>query len=450
MIDWEACLQRLREELPAEEFDAKIAPLQPRRVEGKLNVYAPNRYLGDEVRRKYLQRIAELLGLSGSDVEVKVGSPTEGEPLESDRPKGPKGPMGPGGKGRWPKLNPAHTFDSFAVGDCNQAAYEAAKEFAKRGLGGPFRLLLLVGPVGHGKTYLLHSIGWEVLKLHPEAAVELGHGQLFKAEVVRAIRSKGSEAVQKLVQPYKSARVLLFDDLKFLDPASMVQEEFFAVLAALTENGGCIVVVSDCYPQQLQGLDAGLQSRLIGGASVRIEPLDQPTSVGILRKRAKGKGLSLSKNVAERLAVGLAESNGHEWEARLLVGAVESLEPMAQANGGKITMELVNKYLRPLHATNRTVPIDRIIRETVEYYGVKPIDIRGKRRYKLVVHARHMAMFLCRELTDQPYAYIAREFGGRHHTTVKAACDKMAKALRNGPGKARAEYRDLLRKLQKK
>ena len=443
MIDWDACRQRLREELPAEEFDAKIAPLQPRRVKGKLKVYAPNRYLGDEVRRKYLQRIAEVLGLSGSDIEVKVGSPTEGEPLGSDGPKGPKGPRGPRGK---PKLNPAHTFDSFAVGDCNQAAYEAAKEFAKGGLGGPFRLLLLVGPVGHGKTHLLHSIGREILKLHPEAAVELGHGQLFKEEVVRAIRSKSSEAVQKLLQPYKSAGVLLFDDLKFLDQAPKVQEEFFAVFAALTENGGCLVVASDRYPQQFQNLDAGLQSRLVGGASVRIEPLDLPTSVGILRKRAEGKGLSLPENVAERLAVGLAESNGHEWEARLLVGAVESLEPMAQANGGGTTMEMVDKYLHPLHATNRPVPtIDGIIRETAEYYGVKPTDIRGKRRYKLVVRARHMAMFLCRELTDQPYAYIAQEFGGRHHTTVKAACDKMAKASRNGPGKARAQCRDLLR-----
>ena len=449
MIDWEACLRRLREELPAEEFDAKIAPLQPRRVKGKLNVYAPNRYLGDEVRRKYLQRIAELLGLSGSDVEVKVGSPTEGEPLESD---GPKGPKGPGGKGTGPKLDPAHKFDSFAVGDCNQAAYEAAKEFAKGGLDGPFRLLLLIGPVGHGKTHLLHSIGSEILKLHPEAAVKLVRGEYFKAKVVNAIRSKDSEAVQKLVQPYKSAQVLLFDDLKFINISPKAQEEFFAIYAALAEKGGRLVVACDRYPQQIQGLDAGLQSRLVGGASVRIEPLDQPTAVGILRKKAEGKGLSLRKNVAERLAVGLAESNGHEWEARQLVGAVESLEPMAQANGGEVTMELVNKHLLPgpLPLTNRRVSVDRIIRETAEYYGVKPTDIRGKRRYKLVVRARHMAMFLCRELTDQPYAYIAQEFGGRHHTTVKAACDKMAKALRNGPGKARAEHRDLLRKLQEK
>ena len=458
MIDWIACQKRLRKELSADEFDSKIRPLQPLRVEGKLVLYAPNRYLQDEVRRKYLPLIAESLGLSGKSpsraIEIRVGelplSSASGPEAAEERfdardSGGPRGSRGPRPSSKGPRLNPDYSFKSFAVGDCNQSAHDAASEFATS-FSGQFRLLVLIGPVGHGKTHLLHAIGQEILRQRSETVVELCHGQILLQRVVAAV-NKGSDAVQRLVQSYKSADVLLFDDIKFIGRSPKTQEEFLAIFNALAAKGGRIVVVSDRHPHQIPGLDDGLRSRLGGGASVQINPLDQATAVSILRGQAKARKISLRRSLAERVVVELARSNGHEWEARQLEGAVQSLARMAGGKGGRVTMKQVDEYLRPLlPSLHRRVAVEEVVRAAAGYYGVKPSDIQGKRRYQLVVHARHMAMYLCKELTSQPYAYVGQAFGGKHHTTVKTACDKMEALLLNRPD-MRAEYCNLRRKL---
>lgn len=466
MSDWEACLRRLRKELSAEEFDAEIGPLQPRRVDGKWELYAPNRYLGDAIRRKHLSLIAKSLGVSGKDaskaIVIKVGEPPTGPADgstdaggfseargagEPESMKGPKGTgKGPRGRPRkTPGLEPAYTFSNFVVGQCNKSAREAAAEFTK-GFDGQSRLLVLIGPVGHGKTHLMHAIGHEILRRRPKTAVQVCHGRVLLQSVVAAIRN-GSDAVQRLVHPYKSADVLLFDDLKFIGRSDKTQEEFLGIFDALMAKGGRVVVTSDRLPQHNPKLDNGLRSRLAGGTSVFIDPLDQATAISILRKKAKAKGISLRKNVAERLVLGLAKSNGHEWDVRQLEGAVQSLALMTQGKGGRVTMKLVDEYLRSLTPSlNRRVAVEEVIRVVGDHYGYRPTDIRGKRRFQQLVHARHMAMYLCRELTNQPYAYIGKAFKDRHHTTVKAACVKMGGLMQQKPD-ARAEYCHLRRKL---
>ena len=430
MPPWETCLQKLQEEISADAFDSTIRPLQAQPVQGGIKLYAPNRYIRDEVRREYLPLIIEFLAESGGDsliggLEVEVGEPSE------PKPKGPKasfqGDSGQRGRnGRRAGLDPAYTFENFVEGESNRFAKVAAKQVADNP-GRDNNPLLLHGSVGLGKTHLMHAIGNLIDSRDADVRIVYCHCQVFLESMVEAVRL-GNGAMQQFARRYQSAGVLLVDDIQFIAGATQTQKEFLKIFNRLWDDGRQIVVTCDRYPRFVKGLEGSLKSRLSGGLHVQIKPPGKAMRVAILKSKAASRGVALSEEVAGYIAT-VANSNVRELD-----GALQSVIGQAQFIGGEITLGLAQDALRHLvGGPGRIINIGEILRTIADHYDVKPSEILSKRRYRHLVRARHLAMYLVKELTNRSYSDIGKAFGGNHHTTVKSACAKIERLIQTDP-----------------
>ena len=428
MPPWETCLQKLQEEISADAFDSTIRPLQAQPVQGGIKLYAPNRYIRDEVKRAYLPLIADLLVKHGGEsmvqgLEVEVGEPSE--PM----PKGPKPSIqGERGKnGRRAGLDPAYTFESFVEGESNRFAKGVAQQVADSP-GGNNNPLLVHGSVGLGKTHLMHAIGNLIHSRHADERIVYCHCQVFLESMVEAVRL-GNGAMQQFARRYQSADVLLVDDIQFIANAPQTQKEFLKIFNRLWEDGRQIVVTCDRYPRFVRGLEGSLKSRLSGGLHVQIKPPGKAMRVAILQSKALSRGVSLSEEVAGYIAT-VANANVRELE-----GALQSVIGQARFIGDEITLELAQDALRHLvGGPGRTINIGEILRTVADHYDVKPAEILSRRRYRHLVRSRHVAMYLVKELTNRSYSDIGKAFGGSHHTTVKSACAKIEGLIRTDAG----------------
>jgi chromosomal replication initiator protein len=456
---WQQCLARLQDELPATEFSMWIRPLQAELSDNTLALYAPNRFVLDWVRDKYLNNINGLLNdFCGSDVPLlrfEVGSKpmthavtetiiannvsTRTAPVIRAAPSRPSWDS----SAAQPELsyrsnvNPKHNFDNFVEGKSNQLARAAARQVADNP-GGAYNPLFLYGGTGLGKTHLLHAVGNGIIARKANAKVVYMHSERFVQDMVKALQNN---AIEEFKRYYRSVDALLIDDIQFFANKERSQEEFFHTFNALLEGNQQIILTSDRYPKEINGVEDRLKSRFGWGLTVAIEPPELETRVAILMKKADENDIRLPGEVAFFIAKRL-RSNVRELE-----GALNRVIANANFTGRAITIDFVREALRDLLALQeKLVTIDNIQKTVAEYYKIKVADLLSKRRSRSVARPRQMAMALAKELTNHSLPEIGDAFGGRDHTTVLHACRKIEQ-LREESHDIKEDFSNLIRTL---
>ncbi|MFH1617149.1 MAG: chromosomal replication initiator protein DnaA [Candidatus Margulisiibacteriota bacterium] len=320
-------------------------------------------------------------------------------------------------------LNPRYTFDSFVIGHGNRFAHAAALAVAEAP-GAAYNPLFLYGGVGLGKTHLMQAIGHSVLKTRPTSKVLYISSEVFTNELINSIRD---DKTKEFREKYRNIDVLMVDDIQFLAGKERTQEEFFHTFNALHESNKQIVLTSDRPPKDIPTLEERLRSRFEWGLIADIQPPDFETRIAILRKKAETVELSVPTEVLTFIASKVA-SNIRELE-----GALIRVVAFASLSGSDITISLVENVLKDLVNSSRgaSITIDDIKRITAEYYSVKIDDMSAKIRTKEIATARQVAMYFAREMTEFSLPKIGEEFGGRDHTTVMHACDKVKTSLKS-------------------
>jgi chromosomal replication initiator protein len=457
---WQRCLSVLQEELPAQQFSMWIRPLQCVVDDNIMTLYAPNRFVLDWVRDKYVNRINELLTLNESSnplllrfdvgskpvISTSTGSTNSAAANQNNNTNQALfAPKVSQAKNNEPESNIPkktnvrvnYTFDNFVEGKSNQLARAAASQVADNP-GAAYNPLFIYGGTGLGKTHLLHAVGNGILLNKPNAKIAYMHSERFVQDMVRALQNN---AMEKFKQYYRSVDALLIDDIQFFAGKERTQEEFFHTFNALLEGNQQVILTSDRYPKEIVGVDDRLKSRFGWGLTLAIEPPELETRVAILKRKAEESNINLADEVAFFIAKRL-RSNVRELE-----GALNRVIANANFTGRAITIDFVREALRDLLALqDKLVTIDNIQRTVAEYYKIKVSDLLSKRRNRSVARPRQIAMALSKELTNHSLPEIGDAFGGRDHTTVLHACRKV-KSLREETHDIKEDYSNLIRTL---
>ncbi|MEC8351136.1 MAG: chromosomal replication initiator protein DnaA [Pseudomonadota bacterium] len=458
---WQSCLYVLQDELPSQQFSMWVRPLQAESTEDTLTIYAPNRFVLDWVREKYLNRINELLveicGDEAPELRFDVGSkpilnaqvasaPAAAETsasvpqqtAEKQQPKPEKAAVEPAPKsGYKSNIKENYTFDSFVEGKSNQLAKAAATQVADNP-GSAFNPVFIYGGTGLGKTHLLHAVGNGIMANKPDAKIVYMHSERFVQDMVKALQNN---AIEEFKRYYRSVDALMIDDIQFFANKERSQEEFFHTFNALLEGNQQIILTSDRYPKEIEGVEDRLKSRFGWGLTIAIEPPELETRVAILMKKAQQSKINLPHVVAFFIAKKL-RSNVRELE-----GALNRVIANANFTGRPISIDFVKEALRDLLALqDKLVTIDNIQRTVAEYYRIRVSDLLSKRRSRSVARPRQVAMALSKELTNHSLPEIGDAFGGRDHTTVLHACRKV-KSLRDESHEVKEDYQNLIRTL---
>ncbi|ART80513.1 chromosomal replication initiator protein DnaA [Oceanisphaera avium] len=460
---WQQCLNRLQDELPSAEFSMWIRPLQAELDNNTLTLSAPNRFVLDWVRDKYLLRINNLLsefcGSNCPQMKFEVGkkrppvnlmASTSAEPTSapqaSNSPSAAPETLTPSWIERAedkPQLtyksnvNTNYTFDNFVEGKSNQLARAAAQQVSENP-GGAYNPLFLYGGTGLGKTHLLHAVANGIRARKADAKVIYMHSERFVQDMVKALQNN---AIEEFKRYYRSVDALLIDDIQFFANKERSQEEFFHTFNALLEGNQQIILTSDRYPKEINGVEDRLKSRFGWGLTVAIEPPELETRVAILMRKADENKMRLPHEVAFFIAKRL-RSNVRELE-----GALNRVMANANFTGRAINIDFVREALRDLLALQeKLVTMDNIQKTVAEYYKIKLSDILSKRRSRSVARPRQVAMALAKELTNHSLPEIGDAFGGRDHTTVLHACRKIAQ-LREESHDIKEDYSNLIRTL---
>ena len=432
---WQKCLGQLESELANEQFDTYIRPLHAEYDDGRLTLLAPNIYVEEKVRSSYLERISEYFdgAMDNSEVNLSVGGVKEAQPLRVES----KAVSHATNRITGHNLNREFTFDTFVEGKSNEMAKAAASQVANNS-GKSYNPLLMYGGVGLGKTHLMQAVGNEILRLKPDANVLYLHSQRFVQDMVKALQTG---TMQDFMQYYRSIDALLIDDIQFFAKKLRSQEEFFHLFNSLLERGAQMILTSDKYPREIDGLEDRLKSRFVWGLTVEVEAPDLETRVAILMKKAEAEEVALDHEVAFFIAERI-RSNVRELE-----GALRRVIANARFTGSRISIEQVRRALRDLFAIqDRQISIDNIQRTTAEYFNIKIGDLLSKRRNRSIARPRQLAMALAKELTNHSLPEIGDAFGGRDHTTVLHACRKVVELRSTSLDKAE-DYKNLSRLL---
>lgn len=415
---WQSCLNHLAEDLPPQQFNTWIKPLKPALDEDTFRLLAPNRFVLDWVKEKFLVRI-EILALAyfGAPTEINLGlsEPAISSPrtLPSVAPAvipAPTPHVSP------KRLNTTFTFDSFVTGKANQLARAAAIQVAENP-GTAYNPLFIYGGVGLGKTHLIQAIGNVVHTYNPEARISYIHAENYVSDVVRAYRHKTFDDFKR---HYHSLDLLLIDDIQFFSGKGRTQEEFFYAFNALIEARKQVIITCDTYPKEIAGMEDRLKSRFGWGLTVAIEPPELEMRVAILLKKAAAEGVILEENIAFFIAKQV-RSNVRELE-----GALKRVFAYARFSGRNISLALVKESLKDLLAVqSRQISIENIQKTVADFYKIKVVEMYSKKRTRSLVRPRQMAMSLAKELTSLSLPDIGEAFGGRDHTTVLHACRKI-------------------------
>ncbi len=440
---WQQCLERLRGEIPQPLFAQWISPLQAEETGEGVTLFAPNDYVEDWVQHHYLALIEKSLTDINqgqfTQVVLKVG--TKREPTE----RAGQGTEEKDAHAQQAKvysitshqsnLNVNFTFDSFVEGKSNQLAKAAALQVAENP-GGSYNPFFLYGGVGLGKTHLMQAVGNLIHKKQPGARVVYLHSERFVADMVKALQAN---AINEFKRYYRSVNALLIDDIQFFAGKERSQEEFFHTFNALLEGQQQIILTSDRYPKEINGIEERLKSRFGSGLTVAVQPPELETRVAILINKAESVHIHLPHEVAFFIAKRI-RSNVRELE-----GALKRVIANAQFTGSDITVDFVQEALKDLLVLQeKLVSMDNIMRTVAEYYKIKVSDLLSKRRNRSVARPRQVAMALCKELTNHSLPEIGEAFGGRDHTTVMHAC-RQVKALREGGSDIAEDFANLLR-----
>lgn len=469
---WPACISRFESELSAQQFNTWIKPLNAEVDGEKVRICAPNRFVMQWVKDRFLKKIeqfADELNLSNLKIEFIVGSVktnnTDPAAIKKTEPKikvnnkqipdeitvktdpeqnikanlakalnSAKEKSSVNSKSSHHKkkddsgLNPTFNFNNYVTGRANQLARAAAIQVAGNP-GTAYNPLFIYGGVGLGKTHLLQAIGNELRQHNPDAKIRYLHAERYVSDVVKAYEHK---AFDEFKRQYHSLDLLLIDDIQFFAKKTRTQEEFFYAFNSLIEAKKQIVITCDTYPKEIADVDERLRTRFSWGLTVAIEPPELEMRVAILLKKAEAVNLNLPEDVAFFIAKQIRSS------VRELEGALNRIIAMANFTGHAIDVHLAKDALRDLIAVRgRQVTMENIQKTVADYYKIKVAEMYSKKRTRNFARPRQIAMALSRELTNHSFPEIGEAFGGRHHTTVMHACDEIDQLRQNDPTIAR-------------
>lgn len=332
-------------------------------------------------------------------------------------------------------LNPHFTFDSFVEGKANQLAAAAARQVAENP-GGSYNPFFIYGGVGLGKTHLMHSIGNELMRKNPKARVVYLHSERFVADMVNALRHNKIDDFKRF---YRSLDALLIDDIQFFANKEQSQEEFFHTFNTLLEGNKQVILTSDRFPKEVDGLEDRLKSRFGWGLTIAVEPPEFEMRVAILMKKASEFGFILPDEVAFFIAKRL------RGNVRDLEGALKRVGAFAQFTQQMITVEIAKEALKDLLALQqKMVTLSNIQKTVADFYKVRVADLLSKKRSRNIARPRQMAMAISKELTTHSLPEIGDAFGGRDHTTVLHAVRKV-KELRESDHRIDEDFNTLVR-----
>jgi chromosomal replication initiator protein len=449
---WNRCLRVLESELPTQQFNMWVRPLQAMERNGELKLLAPNRYVIEWVGDHSLARINELVrefadgavlkvvldvgsrpGVQGSGALNGTGAP----PGQVAPGAGPPKVRRPGPTVLGNRINPDFTFDSFVEGKSNQLAKAAAIQVSGNP-GKAYNPLFIYGGVGLGKTHLMNAVGNKLRQRNAEARVAYVHSEGFVSEMVKALQHN---TINEFKTAYRSLDALMIDDIQFFAGKDRSQEEFFHTFNALLESQQQVILTCDRYPKEVDGLEERLKSRFGWGLTVAIEPPELETCVAILMSKAAMSNVDLPEEVAFFIAKRI-RSNVRELE-----GALKRVVATCEFTGKPITLEFAKEALKDLLALQeKLVTVENIQKTVAEYYKIRIAELLSKRRSRSIARPRQVAMALAKELTNYSLPEIGDAFGGRDHTTVLHACRRV-KALRESERRIGEDYMNLLRTL---
>ncbi|KGQ22444.1 chromosomal replication initiator protein DnaA [Thermus filiformis] len=409
---WQHVLEHVRRNITEVEYHTWFERIRPLGVkEGVLELGVPTSFALDWIRKHYAGLLEEALALLGAQVprfELKVvPSPAVQEEIFQPKEKEAEGRS---------RLNPKYTFENFVVGPNNSMAHAAAVAVAESP-GRAYNPLFIYGGVGLGKTHLMHAVGHSVAKRFPHLKIEYVSTETFTNELINAIRE---DRMAEFRERYRSVDLLLVDDIQFIAGKERTQEEFFHTFNALYEAHKQIILSSDRPPKDILTLEARLRSRFEWGLITDIQPPDLETRIAILKMNAEQRGLRVSEEVLEYIARQVT-SNIRELE-----GALMRAVAYASLNGVELSKQVAARALSDVFAPREpSVDPEEILRRVAEHFGLRPEDLKGGGRRKEVVLPRQLAMYLVRELTRASLPEIGQFFGGRDHTTVLYAIQKV-------------------------
>jgi chromosomal replication initiator protein len=436
---WNHCLRHFEKSLPAQQYKTWIQPLHARLDQHTVVVSAPNRFVLEWVKDKFVPEIERLSSEYLHKPTQVVLTLLESVAEETTRPAPAADTPAPKPKIReQSRLNPSFTFDSFVTGKANQLARAAALQVAEHP-GVAYNPLFVYGGVGLGKTHLIQAIGNLLLELNPSAKVRYTHAEQYVSDVVRAYQHKAFDGFKKY---YHSLDLLLIDDIQFFSGKNRTQEEFFYAFNALIEAHKQVIITCDTYPKEIAGIEDRLISRFGWGLTVAIEPPELEMRVAILLKKAEAERISLPEDIAFFVATHI-QSNVRELE-----GGLKRVLAYAKFANAKLSVDLAREALKDLLAVQvRQVSVENIQRIVADYYKIKVSEMYSKKRSRTVARPRQVAMALAKELTHLSLPDIGDAFGGRDHTTVLHACRKIAD-LRSSNAEITRDFDALLQTLR--
>jgi len=436
---WKRCLSQFKREVSTRDYEQFIRPLRAMNTGGQLILVAQNDYVSKEVNKKHLKRICDLVaqfsdpGSVINEVEVRTAARNfANQPIRSD---------GSNGKSK-NVLKEEYTFERFVEGSSNQYSKKISQQVAKYP-GSKFNPLLIFGSTGLGKTHLMQSIGNYVREQDPTRAIVYMNAQNFVSEMVMALtKDNATRRVRQFTKQFRRAQLLLIDDIHLFADKDKCQEEFFHVFNHLIDSDNVqIVLTSDRYPHEIEGLDARLRSRFVMGFTTEVKNSDLETRAAILVQKSREVAVDLDLDVALYIARNV-KSNVRE-----LIGALKRVIFNAEYHGHvQITIQHVQDILKDLFAVHRRmISIEKIQNIVAEHFHIRLSDILGTSRLRTFVRPRHIAMALAHELTDFPLQTIAGHFN-RDHSTVMNAIERIA-ALRESNPQIEEDYDVITRKL---
>lgn len=444
---WTKCLNSLESELSEQQFNTWIRPLQAIQGRGGLKLLAPNRFVMDWVRDRFLERIVELVGQFSEkeqlQVVIDVGdsrstpseSSTGAQSGAAQKAVGAASRVASKAPGSLLRLNSEFTFDTHVGGKSNQLARAAARQVGENP-GGAYNPLFIYGGVGLGKTHLMQAAGNLLLAHDSEANVAYVHSERFVSDMVKALQHN---AINDFKKYYRSLDALLIDDIQFFVGKERSQEEFFHTFNALLEGQRQIIMTADRFPKELEGIEERLISRFGSGLTVGIEPPELETRVAILMKKATQENIDLPEDVAFFIAKRV-RSNVRELE-----GALRRVMASAHFTDRPIDMDIATESLKDLLAfQERLITINNIQKTVAEYFKIRVADLHSKSRARQVARPRQVAMALSKELTNHSLPEIGDAFGGRDHTTVLHAKKRIAELV-NSDSRTKEDYNNLMR-----
>lgn len=442
---WSHCLAHFQTNLNAQQVNTWLKPLKVNVSDHEIRLTAPNQFVAQWVKDKFLNDV-EKLASSYFPQSRQVLLIVENTKASAEKSATPS----PASKGESvqnapiraianveTRLNPQFTFASFVRGKANDLARAAALQVADNP-GSGYNPLFVYGGVGLGKTHLIQAIGNQVLENNPQANVRYIHAERYVSDMVKAFRHKSFDDFKR---KYDSLDILLIDDIQFFSGKDRTQEEFFYTFNNLIESHKQVIITSDTFPKDMEGIEERLRSRFSWGLTVMLDPPELEMRVAILLDKAQEEGETLEENTAFFIAKQI-RSNVRELE-----GALKRVIAYARFHKQPISVDLAKEALKDLLAVqHRQISIENIQKLVADFYRIKVADMFSKKRTRNIVRPRQIAMHLAKELTDMSLPEIGQSFGGRDHTTVLHAYRKVEE-LKNSDVGLRRDYTMLLQVL---